>query len=102
MSLSILVNILRLKNKSILSLSVTLTDDQSASMLGFSQSISQTAQDGSDSDLMEAAVEEFFDFWPFEGDRLELSFVVVVEERQSLSSVCGKAHKLHVNTKTRK
>lgn len=66
-------------------------------MSGISQSISQTAQDRSDSDLMEAAVEEFFDFWPFEGDRLELSFVVVVEERQSLSSVCRKTHKLHVN-----
>lgn len=47
---------------------------------------------GGDSHLMEVAVEEFFDFWPFEGDRLELSFVVVVEERQSLPSICGRTH----------
>lgn len=39
---------------------------------------------------MEAAVEEFFDFGPFECHRLELPFVVVVKERQSLSSICGK------------
>lgn len=46
---------------------------------------------------MEAAIEEFLDFRPFEGDRLKLSFVVVVEEGQSLSSICRETHKLHVN-----
>lgn len=37
---------------------------------------------------MEAAVEELFDFMSFEGDGLQVSFVVVVEERQGLSRVC--------------
>lgn len=73
--------------------SVTLTDDQSVSMSGISPSIRQTIQDGSGSDLVEVAVEEFFDFRPFEGHRLELSFVVVVEERQSFSSICGRTNK---------
>lgn len=44
---------------------------------------------------MEAAVEKFFDLRPFEGDRLELSFVVVVEESQSFSSICRKTEKWH-------
>lgn len=48
---------------------------------------------------MEAAVEEFLDFGPFEGDRLELSLVVVVEERQSFSSICRNTRKPHVNKK---
>lgn len=39
---------------------------------------------------MEAAVEEFLDFGPLEGDRLEVSLVVVVEERQSFSSICRR------------
>lgn len=49
---------------------------------------------------METAVEEFFDFWPFEGDCLELSFVVVVEERKSLSSICRRMHILYVKLRT--
>lgn len=40
-------------------------------------------------DLVEAAVEEFLDVGSFEGDGLELSLVVVVEERQSFSSIWG-------------
>lgn len=32
------------------------------------------------SDLMEAAEEELFNFWPFKGDRLKVSPVIVVEE----------------------
>lgn len=40
---------------------------------------------------MEAAVEQFLDFRSFEGDSLELSFVVVVEERQSFSSIWRKS-----------
>lgn len=49
------------------------------------------------SDLVEAAVEELLDVGPFEGHRLEVSFEVVVEERQRLPAVCRthNAHELH-------
>lgn len=53
-----------------------------------------SSSDRSDSDLVEAAVEELLDLWTLKGHRLKLSFVVVVEERQSLSSVCRETHKL--------
>lgn len=62
--------------------------------------MSESGQRRTDSDLMEASVEEFFDFRPFEGDRLKLSFVVVVKERQSLSSICRKTHKVCVKQNT--
>lgn len=45
---------------------------------------------------MEAAEEELFDFGPFKGDGLEDSFIIVVEERQSFSSICRKKNTLHV------
>lgn len=61
--------------------------------MSVSQSVSETDQDRNESHLMEAAVEKFFDLRPFEGDRLELSFVVVVEESQSFSSICRKTEK---------
>lgn len=34
-------------------------------------------------------MEDFFDFSSFKSDGLKVSFVVVVEERQGLSRVCG-------------
>lgn len=40
--------------------------------------------------LVEAAMEEFFDFIPFKCDSLELSFKIMVEERQRFSRVCGE------------
>lgn len=39
---------------------------------------------------MEAAKEELLDLWPLKSDRLEVPFVVVVEESQSFSSICEK------------
>ncbi len=33
-------------------------------------------------------MEDFFDFISLKGDGLEVSFVVIVEERQSLARVC--------------
>lgn len=39
---------------------------------------------------MEAAMEELFDFIPFKCDSLELSFKIMVEERQRFSRVCGE------------
>lgn len=39
---------------------------------------------------MEAAVEEFLDLGPLEGDGLEVALVVVVEERQRFSSICRR------------
>lgn len=39
--------------------------------------------------LVEAAMEDFFYFISFKGDGLEVSFVVIVEECQGLSRVCG-------------
>lgn len=39
--------------------------------------------------LVEAAVEDFFDRCSFKGSRLKVSFVVMVKERQCLSRVCG-------------
>lgn len=38
--------------------------------------------------LMEAAMEDLFDFCSFKCNSLEVSFVVIVEERQGLSRVC--------------
>lgn len=38
--------------------------------------------------LVEAAMEEFFYFSSFKSDGLEVSFVVVIEECQGLSRVC--------------
>lgn len=35
-------------------------------------------------------MEDFFYFSSFKGDSLKVSFVVVVEERQGLSGVCGR------------
>lgn len=40
--------------------------------------------------LVEAAMEDFFYFISFKGDGLEVSFVIVVEERQGFSRVCGE------------
>lgn len=39
--------------------------------------------------LVEAAMEDSFDFSSFKGDGLEVSFVVIIEKRQGLSRVCG-------------
>ena len=47
---------------------------------------------------MKAPIEEFFDLRTLEGDRLKLSFVVVVEEGQSLSSICRNTQQLHVTS----
>lgn len=40
--------------------------------------------------LVEAAMEDFFYFRIFKGDGLEVSFVVMIEECQSFSRVCEK------------
>lgn len=41
-------------------------------------------------------MEDFFYFISFKGDGLEVSFVIVVEERQGFSRVCGEGAELVV------
>lgn len=55
---------------------------------GWRWSVSTRA--GRSCDLVKAAVEELVDVGPFEGDRLEVALVVVVEEGQSLPSICRR------------
>ena len=44
----------------------------------------------SKTNLVEAAMEDFFNFISFKGGGLEVSFVVIVEESEGLSRICGR------------
>lgn len=41
-------------------------------------------------------MEELVYLWSFKGDSLEVSFVVVIEERQCLSRVCKQRERLNM------